>query len=119
MKITNTLTDDTVAQELGSRVARERLALNKDQATVAAGAGISKRSLERLEAGHPGQLVTLLRVLRYLGRLEDLEHVLQHPELSPMEILASKRPEPRKRATARKRSQAKPGMKPWKWGDEQ
>lgn len=87
MKFTNLLTDDTVLTEMGDRLARLRLRRNQSQAKLAKEAGISKRTLERLEAGRSVQLTNLIRVLRALGVLSRLEAVLPTPEPSPKELV--------------------------------
>ena len=45
------MSDETLLKELGQRIARLRLERNLSQAQLAEQAGISKRTLERLEAG--------------------------------------------------------------------
>jgi putative transcriptional regulator len=51
MKINAHLTDEAVLRELGERLSAARVSRNLTQAHVAEEAGISKRTLERLEAG--------------------------------------------------------------------
>jgi transcriptional regulator with XRE-family HTH domain len=51
MKITKQTTDDAVLAELGTRLARIRLERNLPQGQLAKQAGVSKRTVERLEAG--------------------------------------------------------------------
>ena len=68
------MTDDALLQELGRRIAQQRLDRNLSQAQLAEQAGISKRTLERLEAGASAtQLSLFLRVLRQLDLLERLD----------------------------------------------
>ena len=64
MKITAPLADAAILVELGSRIARLRLERNLKQAELAAQAGIGKRTLERMEAGGPTELI-------HLGRSEE------------------------------------------------
>ncbi len=86
MKITTHTTDHALLQELGERLASERLGRDLTQAQLAEQAGISKRTLERLEAGAvASQLSSLLRVLRALGLLERLDLLL--PESRPGPVL--------------------------------
>jgi len=49
-EITKQATDDSVLAELGGRLARIRLDRNLTQAQLAEQAGVSKRTIERLEA---------------------------------------------------------------------
>lgn len=87
MKFTNLLTDEAVTSEIGERVAHLRLRRNQSQGQLSKEAGISKRTLERIESGHSVQLGSLVRVLRALELLSRLEAVLPHPEPSPRELV--------------------------------
>ena len=51
MKITKQATDEVILGELGGRLAKIRLDRNLTQAQLATQAGVSKRTVERLEAG--------------------------------------------------------------------
>ena len=75
MDITNLLSDEAILIEIGQRVARRRLNMQLTQAEVAEQAGVAKRTLERLEAGHSAQMSSLIRVLRVLGALEELDRL--------------------------------------------
>lgn len=51
MRIGKDTTDEAVLRELGRRLAQVRLGKNLTQAQLAAKAGVSKRTVERLEVG--------------------------------------------------------------------
>jgi DNA-binding XRE family transcriptional regulator len=51
MKISAQLTDEAVLHELGGRLAGLRIEHNLTQAALAEQAGVSKRTIERLESG--------------------------------------------------------------------
>ncbi len=70
MKLTAELTDDAVLTTLGERIARQRIEANLTQATLAKEAGVSKSTVERLEAGAGCELTKLIRVLRVLKLIE-------------------------------------------------
>ena len=57
MKISNQVVDEVILRELGERLARVRLERNLTQAGLAEQAGVSKRTVERLESGGVTQLV--------------------------------------------------------------
>lgn len=114
MKIERFLTDDAVLLELGSRLAQRRIALGKSQAALAEQAGVSKRTVERVEAGDAAQTATLIRMLRVLELLDRLEMLVPETGPRPMDLLKLKGKE-RKRAP---RKTAKPSVQPWQWGDE-
>lgn len=114
MKISESLPDDAVLRELGARLAAVRLARNLTQTELAAAAGLSKRTLERLEAGQVAtQLSGFVRVCRALGLLDRLEVLLPAAATSP---LAELERQGRRRQRASGRTGRKPGA-PWSWGD--
>lgn len=114
MAFDRTWTDDTLLAELGARLRRERLDRNTTQAALAHQAGVSKSTVERLEAGESVQLASLIRVLRALDLTERLELAFPDPIPSPMRLL-EQNGELRQRASA-PLAAAPPG--PWTWGDE-
>ncbi len=61
MKIDKLMTDDAILVELGVRLAQHRIALDMPQAELAAQAGVSKRTVERAEAGATTQMPTVIR----------------------------------------------------------
>ena len=67
------LTDEAALAELGHRLARYRLDRNLTQQALAKEAGIHKNTLVRLEGGGSTQSKSLIRVLRALGLLENLD----------------------------------------------
>ena len=115
MKIENLLTDDVILAELGRRLTDIRLAADLTQAGLAEAAGVSKRTVERLEAGFGGQLVSLVRCLRALNRADGLELLVPEVPRNPLDLL--------KHRAATARSRARPDRKalpsaPWTWGDD-
>jgi transcriptional regulator with XRE-family HTH domain len=113
MKISDTLSDDAVLEELGRRLQRHRLDRNITQSSLAREAGISTPTLQRLEAGSSVQFVSLLRVLRGLGLLEQVETLVPAPHVRPMELLERKGRQ-RKRASSGGSSDTN---EPWTWED--
>ena len=108
--------DEGILGELGTRLADARLRLNLTQAALAEQAGVSKRTVERLESGAVAtQLSGFLRVCRVLGLLEHLENLIPEAVPGPMEQW-KRRGRKRKRASGGKSAPVTP--KPWKWGDE-
>ena len=94
------LTDRAVLAELGARIRRRRLARNWAQATLATRAGLNRTTVGDLERGHSCGTLTLVRVLRALDALEDLDAMLPDPGPSPIQ-LAKLRGRERKRASSR------------------
>lgn len=115
MKLEKHLTNEQVLIELGQRVAQLRLARNLTQAELAQQAGVSKHTVERLEAGESLQLTNLIRLCRALDLLEGFDALIPAPKLSPM-VQLKMRGKLRQRASSPKSAQ--PSSKPWSWGDE-
>lgn len=109
------LTDRTVLSELGSRLSRHRLDRNLTQAQLAHEAGVSKRTLVRLENGESSQLTNFVRVLRALGLLTNLDALVPKPLPSPVAQLKARTKERRRAFPAAKNP--RPGST-WTWGDE-
>ena len=115
MPIQRLMSDEALLRELGQRIARLRLERNLSQAQLAEQAGISKRTLERLEAGAAAtQLSLFLRVLRQLDLLERLELLLPEPQPSPLALLEQQQQQATRKRASRRRI-AKPASS-WSWG---
>jgi transcriptional regulator with XRE-family HTH domain len=121
MKMTNQSTDEVILSELGSRLAQARLERNLTQAQLATQAGISKRTLERMEAGATAtQMSAFVRACRVLGLLENFALLL--PESGPGPI-AQLRAGGRKRRRASGTNPPPPGQVnaptdgQWTWGE--
>lgn len=110
MKISRELNDDAVLNELGRRIAHRRIQQGLTQATLAEQAGVSRSTVDRLERGHSVQLNNLVRVLRELNLLNNLDVLLPPATPTPMELL--ERQGKRQRAPRRKKANEK-----WTWGE--
>ncbi len=115
MDSTNNLTDAAILTELGNRIDRCRLHLHLTQADLAEQAGVSKRTVERLEAGASVQLSTFIRILRVLNLLQELEKLIPEVGVRPMDMLLLKGKE-RKRASTKRHQES--SKKKWSWDDE-
>jgi transcriptional regulator with XRE-family HTH domain len=115
MKISPLLTDDAVLAELGERMARRRIDLQLTQADVAEQAGIAKRTVERIEAGASAQMSSIIRILRVLELLSELDAIIPEIAARPMDLLQRKG-KVRQRAVSR--SRADRPEQPWSWDDE-
>jgi putative transcriptional regulator len=108
--------DNAMLEELGNRIAQYRLNQNQTQDALAKEAGVSKRTLHRIEHGHSTQTSNLIRVLRALGLLENLEVLIPKPAVSPIQQV-------KMHGKKRKRASSKPDKPeqkaPWSWGDEE
>lgn len=69
-------TSRALRTELGRRLARLRLARNLTQSALAEDAGVSVRTLRRIEAGQPSSLDSLLQLASVLGLADGLLNVV-------------------------------------------
>lgn len=80
--------EDIDLRELGKQVAELRLARELKQTELAYEAGVSHRTLQRLEAGEVVKSDGLLKVIKCLGRLDIVMDALDSSGFSPYEKLA-------------------------------
>lgn len=118
MRIDLSTNDALVLEELGRRLERTRLERNLSQQHLAHEAGVSKATIERLEAGAPIKSTSLVRVLRALSLLDALDRLIPEPLPSPVERLRLKGRQ-RQRARGGGREISPEEAKPWRWGDEE
>ena len=116
MKISKYITDKAVLTEIGVRLARRRLGMNLTQSQLARQAGVSKSTVERLEAGAVAtHLSGFIRVCRVLSVLDHFDTLIPEPVPSPLAQLKL-RGKQRRRASGAKVT--KKAAKKWKWSDE-
>jgi len=116
MKFTGNLSDGAVLGEIGRRLEAIRLARNQTQAQLATQAGVSKRTIERLESGAVAvQLSGFVRVCRALDLLDRLDTFVPEPLASPIALLKLRG---RSRRRASGKSAPGPAPKAWTWGDQ-
>ena len=96
------MSEQAVLEELGRRLQAQRLNSNLSQAEVARKAGVSRRALQNLESGRVCTLSLLIRVLRALGKLHQLEELLPETGPSPIQLAKLKGRE-RQRASGRRK----------------
>jgi transcriptional regulator with XRE-family HTH domain len=108
-----TMTDDAVLAEIGERLSAARLSRNQSQAELARAAGVSKRTVERMEAGESAQLTSVIRLLRALELLDGLGALLPPARPGPIELLRNQGKPPR-----RARRGTPPPRKPWTWAED-
>lgn len=110
------MTDSAVLAEIGDRLARFRLQRNLTQAQLAHEAGVSKRTVVRLENGESSQVTNLIRVVRALGLLVNLDAFIPPPLPSPVEQMRSRGKERRRASPAAKKKSGPAGK--WTWGND-
>lgn len=108
-------------QFLGSQLEQLRLSKNLSQAAVASNAGVSLRTITRMESGKTVSLDTFIRVLKVLEIADRLAMLFPEQSVRPIERvkLGGKQ---RKRASTKNNSsnvvKKQENQTPWSWGDE-
>ena len=94
------MTDQAILAELGARFRDLRLRRNLTQQALAERAALSVTAIKSLESGRT-RLQTVVAVLRELGKLDELDHFILEPAVSPIQLarLGGKK---RERATGRR-----------------
>ena len=80
------MADKAVLAELAERIQRERLNQNITQRDLWERAGVSKKVVQQLETGNGCTLDSLIKILRALGRLDQLDALLPDPGISPIQL---------------------------------
>lgn len=80
-----TMSEQAIAEVIGSRLEALRVKKNINQQTVAEEAGISRTTLRQLMAGK-GTLLNLIAVLRVIGELERLSSLVEEVRSSPIQM---------------------------------
>lgn len=101
--------------ELGERAQQYRVGMNLTQGELAQNAGVSQRTVERLEAGNSVQLDKLMRILRALQLSANIDQLIPEANIRPIQLAGSKA-EVRYRSS--KRRGAHPTGQGWTWGDK-
>lgn len=107
-------TPEQIEKALCHQVRSHRLALNLTQAELATRAGITHRTLSRMETGEKVSFTTFIRVMVALGLQSQLQILLPSMDIRPIERIVSAGAE-RKRVRT-KSTTTKTGQ--WTWGDE-
>ena len=103
-------------ERISGRLVKHRLNRNLTQAELATAAGISHRTLARLEAGEPTQLESFLRTLIALGLENGLDRLVPDLPESPIQLL-DRSGRPRRRASGSRKPRPE-SPKPWSWEDD-
>lgn len=111
----NTMSDKGVLEEIGHRLSRLRIERGLTQAKLAKEAGVSKRTVERIEAGESTQSSTLIRIMRALDILDTLYAAIPSSGPRPMDLLKLHGKE-RQRASSKSQRSSLDGR--WHWEDE-
>lgn len=101
-----------IEKMVGERLLEFRLAQNINQADLADEAGVSRRTITRLENGEGVSLDTLIRVMSALGLADRFAVLFPDPAIRPIERIRQGKERQRARRTS------KSAAKPWHWNDK-
>lgn len=93
------MSNTALLAEIGTRLKNLRVQQNKDQQQFAYEAGLSLRTLSRLENGHSVSFEAVLKVIRALDLIGRLDVFLPTVEVSPVQQAKNKHNKPRQRAS--------------------
>ncbi|MBU1044573.1 MAG: helix-turn-helix domain-containing protein [Candidatus Omnitrophica bacterium] len=112
--IKNEMSDEAILNEIGLRIARCRLNKNVTQSALAIESGVSTPTIQRAEGGASIQLVKLIRILRALNLIENIELLVPELAFSPLQQLKMKGKIRRRASLLHENEKAAD----WTWGDE-
>jgi transcriptional regulator with XRE-family HTH domain len=106
-KINKSLSDDAIIKSIGEFVSHHRLQQNKSQTALAEESGISRSALSDMEKGVRFNIMTLVKVLRMLNKLDALYTFEFTNEINPL-VLAELEAKQRQRASKSQPKKDKP-----------
>lgn len=116
MWINSFATDEQILSEIGARIKAARIRAGKTQARLATESGVSKRTVENIENGESAQFLNIIKILRALNLIQNLEALLPSAEKTPVEYVITHTKSQMMRV--RESKSKKPSESPFKWGDE-
>lgn len=114
------LSNQAIIKEVAKRLRSSRLNSNISQHALAEKSGLSILTINRAESGKGNTtLLSLIAILRALGKIDQLDLFLPEPPVSPIALSKSKGMQ-RQRASSKKYQYADRVAEPgkWSWGDE-
>ncbi|MDH5378222.1 MAG: helix-turn-helix transcriptional regulator [Gammaproteobacteria bacterium] len=108
-----TLSDTAIEAELGKRLRALRLRKNLTQKELAEATQLSINSIKALEKGQ-AKLSTVIAALRELGALDQLDHFIAEPSVSPLQ-LHKMQGKKRQRASGERSQQSAPKEDESEW----
>ncbi len=81
------MTNQAIEAEIGQRIKMMRLKKNMTQDKLARKSGLSRVAISRIERGQGSTLSSLVKILRALNLLQNIEELTPPRQLSPLEIL--------------------------------
>ena len=114
MKLTARSSNEEVLQVLGKRIRETRINMDMTQSEAAKKAGVTAKTISRIENGEDLAVSTMLNVLRALGLVQNMDALIPEPTARPSILMANDKEKQR----VRKKASRDGAEKKWKWGDE-
>ena len=106
---------EAIERDVCKKLERIRLLKNISQEKLAEAAGVSRRTISRMENGGGISLDTFIRVMQALDLTDHLTAMLPNSEIRPVERVGRKGNGERKNASS---PRAPKRTKKWEWGSE-
>ena len=114
MKLTVRSSNEEFLREFGKRIRETRIGLDMTQNEVAKKAGVTAKTISRIENGEDLAVSTMLNVLRALGLVQNIDALIPEPTARPSMLMANEK----ERLRVRKKAGQNDSSRQWKWGDE-
>lgn len=115
MKIFGTESNEQILKELGQRLKDTRIALSYTQKEMADRAGVSPKTIERIESGENVRIEALVNLLRAMNLLQNMEILVPEQMLLPTELHDYGKK--RQRVSSARNKKKEQSL--WKWGEEE
>lgn len=116
---TDLLNSEQMEQHLCKKLESVRLMKNISQTKLAEEAGVSRRTISRMENGKGVSLDTFIRVMQALDLTSQLNALIPSSDIRPIDRINRKgRKGPRKNASSPRIKSDQVAEKKWKWGNE-
>jgi transcriptional regulator with XRE-family HTH domain len=97
------MTDKAFVKEISNSLKQMRLNNNISQEDLAKKSGLDRTTISRLEGGDAGTILTIVKILRALNRLDLFNVFYEEPVISPIRLLKLEQHK-RKKASPKKGS---------------
>ena len=114
MKLTACSSNEEVLRELGKRIREVRIDMDMTQNEAAKKAGVTAKTVSRIENGEDLAVSTMLNVLRALGLAQNMDALVPELTARPSRLMANEK----ERLRVRKKASQNDSSRQWKWGDE-
>ena len=111
----NPTISETVERDICKKLERIRLLKNISQAKLAEAAGVSRRTISRMENGGGISLDTFIRIMQVLNLTDHLTAMLPNSDIRPVERVGRKGKGERKNASSPRTPKK---AKKWEWDSE-